>query len=37
MEILILVGGAYALYTVGMAIASEIDYRRMEKYRKEGN
>ena len=27
MEILILVGGAYALYTVGMAIATELDYR----------
>jgi len=35
MELFIIVGGAYALYTVGMAIASEIDYKRMEKYRKE--
>lgn len=26
-ELLILVGGAYALYTVGMAIATELDYR----------
>ena len=34
MEIFIIIGGCYALYTVGMAIASEIDYRRMEKYRK---
>ena len=34
-EFFIVFGGAYALYTVGMAIASEIDYRRMEKYRKE--
>mgnify|MGYP001270470252 FL=1 len=34
-ELFILIGGCYALYTVGMAIASEIDYRRMEKYRKE--
>jgi len=33
-EFFIIFGGAYALYTVGMAIASEIDYRRMEKYRK---
>ena len=27
-ELFILIGGCYALYTVGMAIASEIDYRR---------
>jgi hypothetical protein len=27
MEILILLGGCYALYTVGMAVATEIDYR----------
>ena len=27
MELLILFGGAYALYTVGMAIATELDYR----------
>ena len=27
MEALIIWGGCYALYTVGMAIASEIDYR----------
>ena len=27
MELLILIGGAYALYTVGMAIATELDYR----------
>lgn len=26
-ELFILVGGAYALYTVGMAIATELDYR----------
>ena len=26
MELLILIGGAYALYTVGMAIATELDY-----------
>ena len=34
-ELFIVFGGAYSLYTVVMAIASEIDYRRMEKYRKE--
>ena len=27
-ELFILIGGCYALYTVGMAIATEIDYRR---------
>jgi len=27
MEIFILVGGLYALYTIGMAIATELDYR----------
>ncbi len=26
MELFILIGGCYALYTVGMAIATEIDY-----------
>ena len=26
-ELFIIVGGAYALYTVGMAIATELDYR----------
>ena len=26
-ELFILIGGAYALYTVGMAIATELDYR----------
>jgi len=26
-ELLIIIGGAYALYTVGMAIATELDYR----------
>ena len=26
MELFIIFGGAYALYTVGMAIATEIDY-----------
>jgi len=28
MELFIIVGGCYALYTVGMAIATEIDYRQ---------
>ena len=27
MELFILIGGLYALYTVGMAIATELDYR----------
>ena len=31
MEILILVGGWYALYTVGMAIATSIDYYTYNK------
>jgi len=31
MEIFILLGGCYALYTVGMAIATELDYRRNKK------
>ena len=31
MEIFIIVGGLYALYTVGMAIATEIDYRESNK------
>ena len=26
-ELFIIVGGAYALYIVGMAIATELDYR----------
>ncbi len=26
-ELLIIIGGAYTLYTVGMAIATELDYR----------
>jgi hypothetical protein len=33
MELFILIGGCYALYTVGMAIATEIDYRRVNKDR----
>ena len=31
MEILIIIGGCYALYTVGMAIATEIDYREYNR------
>ena len=31
MEIIILVGGLYALYTVGMAIATELDYRAFNR------
>ena len=31
MEHLILIGGAYALYTVGMAIATELDYRAVNR------
>ena len=31
MEILIFVGGLYALYTVGMAIATELDYRAFNR------
>ena len=34
MELLILIGGAYALYTVGMAIATELDYRAVNRRRK---
>ena len=30
-ELFIILGGAYALYTVGMAIASELDYREVNK------
>jgi hypothetical protein len=31
MELLILIGGCYALYTVGMAIATELDYRAVNR------
>jgi len=31
MELLILMGGCYALYTVGMAIATELDYRAVNR------
>ena len=34
MELFILIGGAYALYTVGMAIATELDYRAVNRRRK---
>jgi hypothetical protein len=30
-ELFILIGGAYALYTVGMAIATELDYRAFNR------
>ena len=33
-ELFIIVGGAYALYIVGMAIATELDYRAINKRRK---
>ena len=35
MELFILIGGCYALYTVGMAIATELDYRAVNKKRPE--
>ena len=34
MELFIVIGGCYALYTVGMAIASELDYRAVNRRRK---
>ena len=37
MEILIIVGGGYALYTVGMAIATELDYRAVNRDRAKFN
>ena len=42
MEILIIIGGCYALYTVGMAIATELDYRsynrdELKKFRQRKN
>ena len=30
-QLFIILGGAYALYTVGMAIATELDYREVNK------
>ena len=32
-ELFILIGGGYALYTVGMAIASQLDYRAVNRRR----
>ena len=34
MELLILIGGAYALYIVGMAIATDLDYREVNRNRR---
>ena len=31
MELLIITGGAYALYTVGMAIATHLDYKAVNQ------
>ena len=31
MELFVLIGGCYALYTVGMAIAAQIDYYTYNK------
>ena len=31
MELFIVIGGCYALYTVGMAIATELDYRSFNR------
>ena len=31
MEVLILLGGCYAIYTVGMAIATHLDYREVNR------
>ena len=33
-ELLVLIGGCYAIYTVGMAIAGELDYRAVNRKRK---
>jgi hypothetical protein len=30
-ELFIIIGGAYALYTVGMAIATQLDYQEVNK------
>ena len=37
MELFILIGGCYALYTVGMAIATELDYRAVNRDRAKFN
>ena len=34
MELFILLGCLYALYTVGMAIATELDYRAVNRRRR---
>ena len=31
MELFIILGGFYALYTVGIAIATELDYRAVNR------
>ena len=37
-ELFILIGGCFALYTVGKAIATEMDYRRsVDKLQKEND
>ena len=33
-QLFIILGGGYALYTVGMAIATELDYREVNKNEK---
>ena len=35
MELFILIGGLYALYVTGMAIATELDYRAINRKRPE--
>ena len=37
MELFILIGGLYALYTTGMAIATELDYRAVNRDRAKFN
>ena len=34
MELIIIIGGLYALYLVGMAIATDMDYRKSRRNRK---
>ena len=34
MELFILIGGGYALYTVGMAIAAQLDYNEVNRGKK---
>jgi len=31
MELFVLIGGCYALYTVGMAIAAQLDYQAVNR------